>query len=119
MGGTTSPDSIPYMTATDPLAGLDEYTLSLATRLQAMWNMAQGGQTTMTGVTSNVTVTKRVDFPTAFTSGNPPNVVVCLGELISAANPTHVWAVSIDNTGFTLGYNGATGTRWIRWMAIP
>lgn len=119
MAGTTSPTSIPYMTAADALAGLDEFTLSLATRLQALETMRQGGTTTITPTATGTTFTKRVTFPTSFTSGGTPKVVVCMGE---AAGPgvLTLWAEAIDNTGFTLGIQSTSlATRTVRWMAIP
>lgn len=118
MGGTTS-DSIPYMTPTDPLSGLDEHSIQLATRLQALEDMKQGGATNITPSAANTPTTKRVDFPEAVTVSGTPKVVVCLGE---SAGPAQValWVTAIDSTGFTLGINATTtATRAVKWLSLP
>lgn len=119
MGGTTAQDAIPYMTATDALAGLDEFTLSLATRLQALENMRQGGEASITPSAANTATTKRITFPESIPGGGTPKVVVCLAENAGAGAVT-LWVTGIDATGFTLGINSTNTTaRAVKWMAIP
>lgn len=119
MGGTTS-DSIPYMTATDKLASLDEFTLSLATRLQALEDMRQGGEVTITPSAANTQTTMVVTFPESFTTSGTPKVVVCLAEPVPGPGAVSLWVTGITNTQFTLGVIATnTSARDVKWMAIP
>lgn len=118
MPGTTGlPHDIPYMLAADDLAGLDEFTLNLATRLASLFDQRQAGNANITPSAANTNTTKRIDFAHPYTT--VPKVVVSMREP-HANGVVSIWAVNADTDGFTLGVNATTTvTRDVTWMAIP
>lgn len=118
MPGSTTPDAIPYMLATDEVAQFDEHSLSLATRLQALFAAIQGGNDTITPSAASTNTTKTITFPTPYATGKTPRVVVCLGEAVNAGGCS-IWVTGITNTQFTLGIHSVnTTTRAIKWIAV-
>jgi hypothetical protein len=119
MPGTTT-DSIPYMLASEALATLDEYTLQLATRLQALEDMRQGREVTITPSAASTATTMRVNFDTPFTTAGTPKVVACLAEPVPAPGAASIWVTAIDSDGFTLGIIATNTTaRDVKYMAMP
>lgn len=117
MPGSTLNLLIPYMLATDDLASLDEFTLSLANRVEVLLRERQGGVDNITPSAANTDTTKRINFPHAYLA--TPRVIVGFREALVPGSSV-LWATAPDNTGFTLGIRSTnTANRSITWIAVP
>jgi hypothetical protein len=118
MAGSTTPDTIPYMTSGDDLAGLDEHTLALANRLQALiGRRGWGGKATAVMGTAGTPVDTAVTIPVNRRGANPPAVVVTpefSGDPSIVRSTVH----SVTASGFTIRTVRSTGTANVpvHWM---
>lgn len=100
MPGSTSPHLIPYLMATDDLASLDEHSLSLATRLQALIPR-RGERSGTTNGSGEITVNHQCGFP--------PTAIHLTGHTGAGAPILRVKGTPTD-TQFTVEYReGTTG----------
>jgi hypothetical protein len=116
MPANTTPSLIPYLLATDDLAGLDEHSLALATRLQAL--IPQTGEAdTSTNASGEVTITHGLG------TGFPPRCIQLTGHVGTNApimrvkgNPTATsFVVEIRTDTGTLLTSSAVTFYWAAW----
>jgi hypothetical protein len=116
MPGSTTPSLIPYMLATDDLASLDEWTLSLATRLQAL--VAQTNEYSgSTNASGEVTVSH------GLATGFPPRCVMVTPHTGTGApiyrvkgNPTATqFTVEIRTDAGALLTSSPVSFYWAAW----
>jgi hypothetical protein len=116
MSGTTAKHGIPYMTAGDQAASIDEASLAMATRLDLL--LGESGTVQMTPSAANTDTTVRVNYARSYADLAPivPVVLVNLAESVASTQTTYVYADGFDATGFTLHIRSSVTTqRTVRW----
>lgn len=121
MSAQTPKYGLSYLTGTDALALIDEWTQVLAERVDLLFG--ETGDTSITPSAVDTATSLRVNYARSYAGtggGNPPRVTAVVNEGRTMAQDFHTWVSGEDFTGFTLNIRATTtATRSVRWICRP